>query len=216
MIAEESTATFFTNTSPTLPAGESETWKKFKNGDKQALSDLYHTYYPSLFQYGRKLCGDEVLTEDCIQDLFFVLWKNRNSLDDVRSVKAYMYKSFRGKLFRMIKKSRSGGLRLLHPETYEGEPEQSWEDIFIHQQSTEEQQARLRKALEKLSSRQKEIMYLRFYKELSYEEIAEVVPLSYQSIRNCVHASLKTLRKLLLTAGVVIGLYGWMVRWLNC
>ena len=53
-------------------------------------------------------------------------------------------------------------------------------------------------AIEQLSNRQKEIIYLKFYNGLSYEEISAVTQLKYQSVRNLFSVALKELRKKIL------------------
>jgi RNA polymerase sigma-70 factor (ECF subfamily) len=71
----------------------------------------------------------------------------------------------------------------------------SYEKNLIGEESFIEQQNALFKELNTLSPRQKEIVYLKFYNELSYQEIAEVTSLNYQSVRNYMHQALMALRK---------------------
>jgi len=52
------------------------------------------------------------------------------------------------------------------------------------------------RALNKLPPRQKEIIYLKIYKGLNYEEISEVMSINYQVVRNLLCQALKTFKKL--------------------
>jgi RNA polymerase sigma factor (sigma-70 family) len=54
---------------------------------------------------------------------------------------------------------------------------------------------KLEGVLNSLSDRQKELIYLRFYQSLSFEQIAEVMNLSRQSVYNLLQKSLGSLRK---------------------
>jgi RNA polymerase sigma factor (sigma-70 family) len=53
----------------------------------------------------------------------------------------------------------------------------------------------LLEALSKLSPRQKEVVYLKFYENLSYHEITELTSLNYQSVRNYIHQAIQALRR---------------------
>jgi RNA polymerase sigma factor (sigma-70 family) len=52
-------------------------------------------------------------------------------------------------------------------------------------------------ALQQLPSRQKEIIYLKIYQNLGYEEISEIMGINYQVSRNLFSQSIKSLRKIL-------------------
>lgn len=170
-----------------------ELWVEFKGGNKQAFKLIYYTYYQHLFSYGLKLSSHTDLTEDCIQDLFLKLWKNRRNLGDVGSIKAYLFKSFRRTLIDLIKSDKKTGDIVDLPAEYD--VHLNVEDMLIKNEASEQQLLRLEKALNNLSKRQKEIIYLCFYKDMSYKEITEVIPIKYQTVRNCMHEAIKILRK---------------------
>jgi RNA polymerase sigma-70 factor (ECF subfamily) len=52
-------------------------------------------------------------------------------------------------------------------------------------------------ALNNLTNRQKEIVYLKYYQNLSYEEVSEIMKINYQAARNLLYQTIKTLRSLL-------------------
>jgi RNA polymerase sigma factor (sigma-70 family) len=56
---------------------------------------------------------------------------------------------------------------------------------------------RQRTPVNQLPARQKEIIYLRIYKGLSYEEISQVMQLNYQVVRNLLSQALKSFRKII-------------------
>ena len=58
----------------------------------------------------------------------------------------------------------------------------------------EEQRQQLKAGLSEVSDRQREVLFLRYYEGLTYEEISEVMDLQYQSIRNLVSRALKKLK----------------------
>ena len=71
-------------------------WPAFRAGDPQALTDIFTAHYEALFNYGLKIVCDEVLVEDCIQEVFGELWQHRDSLaGQVSSVRFYLLTSLR-------------------------------------------------------------------------------------------------------------------------
>ncbi len=82
----------------------------------------------------------------------------------------------------------------------------SIEDIMIQEQAQEEDIVRIRKAMEDLPPRQREIIYLRYYSELSLADIAQVMSLTYQSVRNLLHKAFIRIRELLQTTFSAISL----------
>lgn len=171
---------------------DTELWTSFKAGDKAAFKAIYYRYYMMLYRYGLKTSPDTELTEDCLQDLFLKLWKNRSTIGNVASVKSYLYRAFTHTLFDAIKKTK---------RTYNGidlnleEADQSVEESMITDQSVTETNFHLHQALKHLTKRQKQVIVLYFFEGLSYQQIAEILPLKYQAIRNCVHEAIKILRK---------------------
>jgi RNA polymerase sigma factor (sigma-70 family) len=178
-------------------------WEAFRAGEARALSALFETYYDALYHYGLKLTGDEELVKDCIQNLFQKLWRRREGLRAVQVVKAYLFKALRrhlGDETKLLRRHR----HLLPAYTDSFEVTYSHEEFLIAQQGDAEQSVKLLAALNQLSKRQREALYLKFFDGFSYERIAEVMSLNTQSVRNLVFNALRTLRKVLVTALVLL------------
>ena len=167
-------------------------WEALKQGDKESLGQLFRKYYEPLFRYGSKLTTHEVLLEDCIQELFTELWLSKSN-PEIRSVKAYLFKSLKYKLFRVLQKPANRPAS----ESTELLFELSHADFLVSQEEQNEKSVRVMDALDKLSSRQKEIIYLKYYQELSYEEVTEIMNINYQVARNLLYQSIKSLREML-------------------
>ena len=168
-------------------------WNAFKQGDRQAFDQLFRRYYPVLFQYGTKLCPERVILEDCIQELFIEIWQSR-STTEIQSVKAYLLKALKYKLYRQLNSIRS--IRNEDPDK-ELNFVLSAEHFLIEREDKQRNAMLVIDAVNGLPSRQKEIIYLRIYQGLSYEEISEVMSINYQVARNLFSQSLKSLREAL-------------------
>src|ERR1043165_9951653 len=80
-------------------------WQAFKEGDSHAFDNLFRHYYPILIQYGSKITTDKDLLNDCIQDLFIELWQSTSNTV-VQSVKAYLLRSLKYKLYKQFRQGQ--------------------------------------------------------------------------------------------------------------
>ncbi|MFM8591830.1 MAG: RNA polymerase sigma factor [Sphingomonadales bacterium] len=165
-------------------------WDSFRQGNKSALGALFERYYVVLYQYGIKICRDSELVNDSLQDLFIEIWQQRKPAP-LLSLKAYLLKSLRYKLIRAAKKSRHIELTELD-ETFE----MSHEHFLIQSEQDKANVEALTRELTLLSPRQQEIIFLRYYQQLSYREICEIMQIEYQVARNQLSMALKKLRTL--------------------
>jgi RNA polymerase sigma factor (sigma-70 family) len=166
-------------------------WNAFLQGDQNALGILFSQYYPDLFKYGLKICGgDTEILEDCIQELFIEIWQHKNPPPAV-SVKAYLLKAVKYKLLKaMYKKSNTIAIETAPFEI-------SYESFIIARQEDDEKIKKVVTAIEQLSNRQKEIIYLKFYQNLNYEEVSDIMNINYQAARNLLHQAIKSMKKIL-------------------
>jgi RNA polymerase sigma factor (sigma-70 family) len=173
-------------------------WQALKDGKPEALSALFHQNYDALFQYGQKLTNyNTEFTKEIIQDVFFKIWERRASLGDVRSVKIYLFTAFRRIL---IDKSRHFKVEEIHIASLDLEDflEDSPEDVFLMEEKRSTDAQKLKKALLKLPNRVREAITLRYFEEMSYADIAEVMELKERTVYNFVHEGLTLLRRGLL------------------
>jgi RNA polymerase sigma-70 factor (ECF subfamily) len=169
-------------------------WEAFRKGDKEAFAILFRKYYSPLFFYGNKFSSDKQLLEDAIHELFIELWQSK-SQTPVSSVKAYLFKSLKYKLIKLMK--RNGQAEALNENT-DLHFEWSHENFLVAEQESEEKKQQLLHAVAQLTNRQKEIIYLKYYQNLDYDEVSEIMNINYQVARNLLYQSIKALKKILL------------------
>lgn len=175
-------------------------WESFRKGDKEAFATLFREHYDILFRFGSKFTTDSELLEDCIQELFLELWQAK-SKTPVLSVKAYLLKSLKYKLLKAFRKR--GNLQQLIDN---GDIAFEWshETVLILEQETAEKRQRVQDALGRLSNRQKEIIYLKYYQNLSYEEVSEIMNINYQVARNLLYQAIKSLKNMIGLVGLFL------------
>ncbi len=169
-------------------------WNSFRAGDEQALVAIFDRSIRPLHNYGVKIINDSDLVKDSVQELFIELWKNRKNLGDTNSIKAYLYKSLRRKLFR-LKADRTNKLMVGLPAEYVNQTSPSAEFNLVAEQSSVEQRQHVMHLLNALTKRQREAIFLRYFVEMEYDKIASVMDLSKQVLYNLVHKAIGSLRE---------------------
>ncbi|ERJ59045.1 RNA polymerase sigma factor [Sphingobacterium paucimobilis] len=172
---------------------ESDWWHLFRLGDEAAFKLLFERYSPLLFNYGYKFTQEESIIEDSIQEFFMKIWYNRDSINDTPSVKNYLYKAFRRTLTAHIEQSNRK--RNIPVESLPFDIELPHDTQVMRKERLEEIKAQLEEALLKMTARQREVIHLRFFEELSYEEIADIMGLSVKDLYKLFYRAMDSLRK---------------------
>ncbi|WP_315821533.1 sigma-70 family RNA polymerase sigma factor [Paraflavitalea speifideaquila] len=147
----------------------------------------------SLMLYGMKITDDVDRVRDAIHDLFLECWKYRSNLADVADPRFYLFRALRNKLTKAIANQSFVSISELQLAAEDFSVTHIELDIISLEQETYSSDT-LRKLMDHLPRRQQEIITLRFYYNFSYETIASVMDMNYQSALNLLQRALKTLR----------------------
>lgn len=165
-------------------------WNQLRGGDKNALASFFELTSDRLYRYGAKFVRDEELVKDCIQELFIKLHQNQRNLPDLNTPLFYLFRTLRNLLIDMIQQREK--------VVYFSPQELPFHVKFVfdpdNEDVDEEIKERFEKVISLLSHRQKEVIYLRYQAEMSYEDISKLMGINYQSVRNLVHRSLEKIR----------------------
>lgn len=169
--------------------GEDEYWKALRMGDNTAFEHIYRSQVQTLHRFGLSINPNEELVSDAIHDVFIDIWEKREKISPTNNVKFYLLKSLKNRIIRRT----SNELRrdTLHHNWQDLTSADSLEDLEF-EPNTEQA---LNRYLNELSDRQKEIIRLRFYEDLSHNQIAELLNMNKQSTKNLLHRAIETLRK---------------------
>lgn len=177
-----------------LEVNTAEIWRQLKSGDPQALMGLYRIYYTGLMNFGIKMTGNRELTSDCITQVLIKLWDKHAVLPAVENIRSYLITCLKNELLAELKNTdriRSGNLRFIQETPL---AEISYEEYLIQLQLDLEVSHDLQRAFAQLTPREKELLQLKFFEDLSYEEIALRCNISKRTAYNIVHDGLKTLK----------------------
>ncbi len=173
---------------------DSQLWSEFQSGSEVAYATIYRNNVFILYNYGLKLVNDKSLVKDCIQDLFVEIWDAKHRLGKVKSIKSYLFKSLRRKLVSETvkrRKTEDGTLFFKTSKTVINSVEHS----LVEKQEFDRQRLKLMEAITNLTDKQKEVVYLKYYAQLGYDEIAEIMSLSKKGAYKLMGRSIQFLRK---------------------
>ena len=148
-----------------------ELWNLSRAGDMNAYQSLHQLLYPQLSAYIQQIFFDGEQTNDVLQDVFIKLWQKRQSIGPVDYVKAYFYRT-----------ARCVALNKLRDEKSDAERNTFFQQAIPAREQGSEPLRALSNALDQLPCRRREIIFLRFYAQMDYEQIAEVTGIQYQSV----------------------------------
>lgn len=181
------------------PKGESRTheelWNQFRVGDIAALEIIYRKTFEDLYQYGMTIYPDNDLVKDTIQELFISLVQHQKTLTAVRSVKFYLLRSLRNRIYDAIGKHKRDEII---NEIYNKEQAVylNGETTSISGEESEEQQdSQLVSVINYLPERQREIVMLIFFEGRTYEEVSTLMSLSIKSAYKLTWKAIKSLKK---------------------
>jgi RNA polymerase sigma factor (sigma-70 family) len=184
-----------------------ETWARLRAGDRDALLSLYNYHYIGLINYGLKLTGDKELTRDCITQILLRLWDKRRQLPPVENPRSYLLTCLKHELFaeRKAETARAVISRRLQRMSERSEP--SYEEYIVQLQTNKALADKLANALNTLSNREKELLGLKFFDDLDYDEIASRCSITKRTAYNIIHSALQRLKSLFAVSprnGVVV------------
>lgn len=173
-------------------------WKRFLEGDSSAYTQIYNRTVQDLFRFGLLYTSDKELIKDCIHDVFVKIHMNRAKLAPTDNIAAYLTVALKNTLFNALKKTTDSlsfdeiGEREETVDEFPSTPE----TIYINNEQEKQVQATVHTMMSVLTDRQREIIYYRYIKEMSIDEISKVTDMNNQSVSNSIQQALGRIRDL--------------------
>ena len=174
-----------------IGVSELELWDKFLGGDQDAYNRIVKTFSKQMFNYGFRICQNEDMVRDCIQDVFLRLWNNRSNISSTDSIKWYLLKSIKTCILRESQKWQKND-ELENDYTFKVEFDV--ETKLISEIENQHLANKIKSIINQLPTRQKEILYLRFYEGMDLSQISELMDISTQSVYNLLQKAYKSFR----------------------
>lgn len=180
---------------PDSMTGDQALIEAFQSGDEFAFVSIYNRYKGSVYAFCLKMLGDRELAADVMQDTFLRLYENRERLIKSSSFRSWLFTIARNQCLNTMRK----GKRMV--AFGDSVPEPTADSTPVSRLEKNERIAVIGAYLLRLSPDYREVLILREYQNLSYEEIAAVTRSTVSSVKSRLF---KARRKLAVILGPVM------------
>jgi len=146
------------------------------------LEMLYNKHGSDILRYLYRLVGPK-MAEDVLQDTFVQAAIHVDRLDSVVSPRAWLFKVAKNMAFNHLRKRKDVPVDI------------AWESLVQSPQQEDQRLESMRMAIRKLPPDQRETILLRWYDELSYEEIAQALQIPLGTVRSRLHHAIRKLHQ---------------------
>ncbi len=169
---------------------------KAQKGDSDAFAEIYALTYNKTYNYARHYLKDAFLAQDALQEIYISALKNLHKMNDPTLFIAWLNRISFNVCFDMSKKEKNAPpisdpeiLELVHCESLYSNPE-------AHTQQKDEYE-RLQNALETLPFHEKQVLILRYFRDLKLEDIATALGISRSTVKRHIASGQEHLKKTL-------------------
>ncbi|UCJ08795.1 sigma-70 family RNA polymerase sigma factor [Chitinophaga pendula] len=168
-------------------------WQEFQRHNERGLYKIYHHLFDNLYHYGISVIQDKTLIKEAINDVFVELWQKRDRLQIPDNIRNYIFICFKRRLYKALKKQPTHTSHIDNP-LFPEPTVAPYETVLIQLETDAQLRLRMENILALLTSRQKEFIRLRFYENMSMEEISLKTSASVRTIYNTLHNALSLIR----------------------
>jgi len=179
---------------PFYAENEKDIWEKFKSGNLEVFSKIYQQHIKSLYNYGLTFTRDKDVVQDCVQDLFIYIWNTKENLGTTDNIKYYLFKALRRSILQKLA-SEERFENITKKQTDQELVQFSAEYLLIADQVAEEQKTMIFRAMKALNPLQYEAIYLKFFDNLSFEQVAEIMVMDKKATYKLISKAIEVLRK---------------------
>lgn len=160
------------------------------------IDRIYRDHINDLFSYALHFGFDRETCKDAIHDVFYKLCVDKTRLDTINNMRFYLLRALKNRLLDIYKKKKDISELSLDTQ-YNDLPftiTVTIEDSIIETEEEEKIKNTVESLLKTLTDREREIIYLRFNQECSYEEIAQLMSISVHSCRKLSYKAITKLK----------------------
>jgi len=175
------------------PTSDNRLMEEVRAGQVERLAILFERHHVMLFNFFLRLTGNRSTSEDLVQDVFFRILKYRATYQGEGQFTVWMY--------QIARHAHVDHLRKHKPEVpldEQFEEPAAEEDTALERLSAEVDAALLKRALDRLPVRKKEVLVLSRFQQMKYREIADLLGCDIGTVKSLVHRAVKELGRIYL------------------
>ncbi|MCA6436420.1 MAG: RNA polymerase sigma factor [Bacteroidota bacterium] len=167
---------------------------KQSDGKEQALSALISKYQQKLYWHIRKIVIDHDDTDDVLQNTFIKIWKGLEGFKGDSQLYTWLYRIATNEALTFLRQKQKQNTTSLHPIEYS--LSKSLEsDVYFKGDAI---QLKLQQAILTLPEKQRIVFNMRYFDEMPYEQMSEVLETSVGALKASYHLAAKKIEEHLL------------------
>ncbi len=153
------------------------------------FENAFKTHFKGLHSYAYTIVKDDVMAEEMVQNVFYKLWKNKETIQINQSVASYLYRSVYNESLNYIK-------HLKVKSAYQSYAVRTMDNVNNASEKLKlrELEEKLDQALKELPEQCRTIFQMSRFEELKYMEIAGKLGISVKTVENQMGKALRLLR----------------------
>jgi RNA polymerase sigma-70 factor (family 1) len=180
------------------PVNEKQLFLQVAAGDERAFEVLFNTFLPKLYPFIIKFIKSEPAAQEIVQETFIRVWLARDKLSEIDNPGGWLYKVASNECYSYLRKSTLNN-KFFNPLTVEPDPVHTTHENF----ALKELNRVIGEAIDKLPAQRKKIYRMSRNEGKSIPEIASLLNISPNTVKNTLVASLKFIREYLVKYGVI-------------
>lgn len=156
-----------------------------QQGDSEAFSILCQHYHQSLIRFSFKVCSNEQLAHDAVQNSWIKVAKSIKRIQDPRAFKSWLYQSVRWQTIDLLRRSQKEVT--------------AHSDVDINELGTtpsiDVEESDVMRAINLLPDIDKQAVYLFYLEQMTLQEISIVLAIPVGTIKSRLNRARKSLRQ---------------------
>lgn len=163
-------------------------------GDEAAFARLFHRYAPVLHAYAMGMVKVEALATEIVQDVFLRVWQKRETLPEIDQPSSWLYRIATNRALTHFRKQQLELRMLKAVGRKQADHAESLDDTL----DAREMNRLIRGAVDQLPAQRKKIFTLIREQGLSRREVAEILGISENTVKNQLSIAVKTVQDYIL------------------
>lgn len=172
---------------------DQDSWHEFLQGNDDAFSELYRSFFNELFAYGLKIGFDKEVCKDAIQDVFYKIYTSRKRLSHISNIEFYLINCLKNRLFDIHNIETK--INTINHNDILLESENSVVESIIEKETESLWKDEINKSLNTLSPKQRKIINYHYQLNLSFNEIATLLDMEPDAVRKSAYRALQKMRE---------------------
>lgn len=162
-----------------------------ENTKEQAFKTLVNTYQKSLYYHIRRMVNNHDDANDILQNVFIKIYKNIAQFKGDSNLFTWIFRIASNETITFINKNKKH-------QIVDIDASQISSSTTVDTDNTQQIEQKLAMALQTLPDKQKQVFVMRYYDEMTYEQMSEVLETSVGALKASYHHAVKKIEDFIL------------------